>query len=170
MALQLQRGLTDQMRERAGEVGLVEIARLLYYVENGRTAPEEMNGMPGTLDLPEAALGHARNVPEVPLDGAPGQGLWIAQESRAHRAIVGHHAASSEVTHEGFRVLEIRKLPSRSSEPETPPGAQRKIQTVVIQKPGCRELWQIGPEAESDGEPLPVWRAHHGGGPGYRTA
>jgi len=60
-------------------VGLVEIAGLMNHIENGRTAPQEMNGMPGTLNLPETALGHARDVQEVPLDGAPGQRLWIAQ-------------------------------------------------------------------------------------------
>lgn len=49
--------------------------------------------MPGTLDLPEAALGHACDAQEVPLDGAPGQRLWVAQESRTHRAIVGNHAS-----------------------------------------------------------------------------
>ncbi|MDB6011702.1 MAG: hypothetical protein JWL65_3952 [Gammaproteobacteria bacterium] len=89
--------------------------------------------MPGTLNLPEAALGHTRDVQEVPLDGAPGQRLWIAQESRTHRAIVGNHAASGEVAHEGLRVLEIRNLPRRPSQPETPLGAHRKIQALVIQ-------------------------------------
>ncbi len=89
--------------------------------------------MPGTLNLPEAALGHAGNVQEVPLDGAPGQRLWIAQESRTHRSIVGNHTVSGEAAHEGFRVLEIRNLPSRPSQPETPLGAQRKVQAVVIQ-------------------------------------
>ena len=89
--------------------------------------------MAGTLNLPEAVLGHACDVQEVPLHGAPGQRLWIAQESRTHRAIVGKHAASGEVAHEGLRVLEIRNLPSRPSQPEAPPGAQRKIQALVIQ-------------------------------------
>ena len=90
--------------------------------------------MAGTLDLPEAALGHARDVQEVSLNGAPGQRLWIAQESRTHRGIVGNYTASGEVAHEGFRVLEIRNLPGRPSQPETPLGAQRKIQALVIQK------------------------------------
>ena len=82
MALELQRGLSDHLPQRASKVGLVEITGLMNHVENGRTAPKEMNRMPGTLNLPEAALGHACDVQEVPLDGAPSQRLRIAQERR----------------------------------------------------------------------------------------
>ena len=62
----------NPLRERSGQVRLVEVAGLVHGVGNRRAFPEEICSMSGTLDLPPRRVSDPGRAQEMALRGAQG--------------------------------------------------------------------------------------------------
>src|SRR6185437_11482324 len=59
--------LADEMAQRAGEMRLIEIARLKDRVEDGRSLPQENRRVAGALDLADGAMRQPGRAQKTPL-------------------------------------------------------------------------------------------------------
>src|SRR6185437_7689617 len=59
--------LADEMAQRAGEMRLIEIARLKDRVEDGRSLPQEDRRVAGALDLADGAMRQPGRAQKTPL-------------------------------------------------------------------------------------------------------
>jgi hypothetical protein len=66
----LPRRAADEVLQRASQVRLVEIARVVDNLEDGDPLPQQIRRSPRAFDLARAGLGDPGGVKEVPLLGA----------------------------------------------------------------------------------------------------
>jgi hypothetical protein len=68
----LYRRLPNPLPERSGQVRLIEVAGLIYGIENRHSFAQEIRRMSGTFDLPPRRVGDAGRAQKMALSGSQG--------------------------------------------------------------------------------------------------
>lgn len=114
----LGRGVSDPLFEGTGEMGLVEIANLVYGVQDGFALPQEVGGALGALDLMNEILGQAGGARETMPHGAGGYFGGMTLQDGVDDRVTREDVVAHETVYKGVGIFEIGKLPDGTVEPK----------------------------------------------------
>src|SRR5882762_4661624 len=97
---------------------LIVITCLVNHIEDRSALPQKLSGLPGALNLVNGPTSQPRDLKQASLLGSCRNTLQLSANRAVHGAIIPDQPASHESVHKRLHVLEIRKIPCRTIEPE----------------------------------------------------